>query len=223
MPAVRFLACTLRGETPRRWACALLASAYAFAAAGIPLPAATSKKTDELFPCATCGCGCDSAQSCWQSCCCHTLAERLAWAAKNGVTPPAFALAEAQRTGIDAAGRPLVSAKTVHATLAAKTCCSKRRTCCDSHIKSCCASHHKPKTVTKSGYIVAWRALACHGQSIQWLAAVPMLVTPELLLPNELPLADRLAPPTSAVAIESCDVPTTPPPQRAYLASCAFI
>src|SRR5262245_38509703 len=115
MSAARFLACTLRGETPRRWACALLASTYAFAAAGIPLPVLSSRKTGELYPCAASNCGCDSAEKCWRSCCCHSLAERLAWAAKNGVSPPAFALAEAKRTGLDATGQPIVSAKIVTA------------------------------------------------------------------------------------------------------------
>jgi hypothetical protein len=128
MSAKRFLACALRGETPRSWICALLASGYAFAAAGIPLPVVSSNKSNELFPCATSGCGCDSAERCWRSCCCHTLAERLAWAAENGVTPPAFALAEARRTGLGATGERIVKAKAVTATLAAKSCCSKKRT-----------------------------------------------------------------------------------------------
>jgi hypothetical protein len=215
MSAAQFLARTLRGETPRRWICALLASGYAFAAAGIPLPVATSTKSDQLFPCAAKGCGCDSAERCWRSCCCHTLAERLAWAAKNGVTPPAFALAEAKRAGLDAKGQPIVQAKVVTAAVLAKSCCSKKRTCCDSHTKSCCESHQAPKSETKSDFIVAWRALACHGQSLQWLAAVPTLIAVELEFSNDLAPTAWLRPPASLVASPLSDAPTSPPPERA--------
>ncbi|MFO0838908.1 MAG: hypothetical protein U1D55_10310 [Phycisphaerae bacterium] len=43
----------------------------------------------ERFPCEVCGCGCGSARECWSRCCCHTAVERLAWAIRNGVQPPA--------------------------------------------------------------------------------------------------------------------------------------
>lgn len=215
MSVARFLACTLRGETPRRWACALLASAFAFAAAGIPLPVASSPKTGELFPCAASGCGCDSAEKCWRSCCCHSLAERLAWAARNGVAPPDFALAEAGRAGLDATGQRLVSAKAVHAAVATESCCSKRQTCCDSHSKSCCESHHGPKSEAKSDYVVAWRALACHGQSLQWLAAVPTLISVELDCSHDLAPTAWLLPQASHIASPLADAPNPPPPERA--------
>jgi hypothetical protein len=47
----------------------------------------------ERFPCEGCACGCLSARDCWTNCCCHSPAERLAWARRNGVTPPAYAVA----------------------------------------------------------------------------------------------------------------------------------
>jgi hypothetical protein len=47
----------------------------------------------ERFPCEGCACGCLSARDCWTNCCCHSPAERLAWATRNGVTPPAYAAA----------------------------------------------------------------------------------------------------------------------------------
>lgn len=42
----------------------------------------------EPFPCQSHSCGCASAHQCWTSCCCFTPRQRLAWAIKNGVTPP---------------------------------------------------------------------------------------------------------------------------------------
>lgn len=43
----------------------------------------------ERYPCEACGCGCASAAECWSRCCCHTEHERLVWAIRHGVMPPA--------------------------------------------------------------------------------------------------------------------------------------
>lgn len=64
-------------------------------AVSIPLPIgsvdAEKQAASEPFPCQHCPCGCKTAVQCWTSCCCYTLAERIAWAEKNGITPPAYA------------------------------------------------------------------------------------------------------------------------------------
>lgn len=68
----------------------------------IPIPPATLSQEKDLsqpFPCQHSRCGCQDAASCWQKCCCHTDREKLAWAAKNGVTPPAFVVARAKAEG----------------------------------------------------------------------------------------------------------------------------
>ena len=86
----------------RRCLCALLLGAYVLTATGIPCRCASGPaKSGEAFPCAKNRCGCDSADRCWRSCCCHTLAERIAWARRHGVQPPAFAIAQARAAGID--------------------------------------------------------------------------------------------------------------------------
>jgi hypothetical protein len=48
-----------------------------------------------LFPCWDCGCGCVTAEQCWTNCCCFSPKERIAWARKHGVTPPAYAVLDA--------------------------------------------------------------------------------------------------------------------------------
>lgn len=64
----------------------LLAIAILIAGHGaIPIP---TPPGSEPFPCQQCGCGCATAEHCWSNCCCYTPAERLAWAAANGVEPP---------------------------------------------------------------------------------------------------------------------------------------
>lgn len=55
----------------------------------LPLPMATLKDRSVPFPCQDSACGCRSAAQCWSSCCCNTDAEKLAWANRHSVTPPA--------------------------------------------------------------------------------------------------------------------------------------
>lgn len=54
----------------------------------IPVPIAIEKDLSVAFPCQSKGCGCKNATQCWESCCCHSDSEKLAWARKNGVSPP---------------------------------------------------------------------------------------------------------------------------------------
>ena len=222
MSPARFLARICRGNSLRaalrRCVGGTMIAAYVVVAAGVPLPAIREPaKGGELFPCASCGCGCDSAEQCWQNCCCHTLAERLAWAEKNGVKPPAFAIAAAKLAGLDAGGRPL-TARVVKLTLAAKSCCHAKRDCCKSSAAkhTCCSSHEESKPeIDAANFVVAYRALGCHGQFFNWLAAVPTLISVERELTDRLALVDWLGPHSSAVAGGVTDVPTPPPPERA--------
>jgi hypothetical protein len=82
--------------------------------------------------------------------------------------------------------------------------------------RPCCASRHAaPKEIAESsGGFVAWRALACRGQSLDWLAAVPTLVTVRLELSDQLSFADWLGPTVSSHADGRSDAPTVPPPER---------
>lgn len=57
---------------------------------GVPLLPFVEKDLSQPFPCQSCACACRNADSCWNACCCHTDAEKLAWAAEHGVKAPAF-------------------------------------------------------------------------------------------------------------------------------------
>src|SRR5262249_13627897 len=72
---------------------------YSFLVFGVPLPAAVRKRGDVPFPCQDNPCGCATAEQCWRSCCCTTAEERFAWAARNNVTPPDYAVSPGQTTG----------------------------------------------------------------------------------------------------------------------------
>ena len=85
----------------------LLAGWFLAVAVGLPLEVRlpATKVVDsseaERFPCETCPCGCATADHCWKKCCCHSLASRLAWARREGVRPPQYAIAAAEAAGFD--------------------------------------------------------------------------------------------------------------------------
>ena len=74
---------------------ALLLGGYLVASLGwMPSPAAIARMLGvvqgERFACESCGCGCSSERECWTQCCCHTLAQRVAWAQREGVEIPSY-------------------------------------------------------------------------------------------------------------------------------------
>jgi hypothetical protein len=216
----QILSCSQAVNSAQRLIAFAAALMYLVVAAGVPLPVLKlAAKSGELFPCSDCPCGCDSAEHCWRSCCCHTLAERLAWAEENGVTPPDFALIAAREAGLDSGGRPLTE-KVVRFALATPSCCARRHEhdCCKSATTkhSCCESLAAAPTNSRDlAAIVAWRALGCRGQSLHWLTAVPTLISVELNPSDQLPRVTWLGPHSSDIAAGVADVPTPPPPERA--------
>lgn len=66
---------------------------------GVPLPVRSEKQADEPFPCMHCACSC-TAETCWRHCCCYTHEQKLAWARKHGVVPPAYVLASSHRRSL---------------------------------------------------------------------------------------------------------------------------
>jgi hypothetical protein len=211
---------SVRGENWRAIASGFgtifLAGWYGLLVLGIPLPIASHPtNSGERYPCESCACGCDSAEHCWRSCCCHTLVERLAWAAKNGVKPPDFVLVAAREAGLNSAGRP--HAKPVRVATMTKSSCGIEHSCCSSHDSkpSCAADAHPQHRSKQRDFVVALRALACHGQSFQWLAAVPTLISVDLRVDVKLPLVAWLGPVLSDVAECVAILPSLPPPERA--------
>ncbi len=172
-----------------RFAAVLLALAgYLAAATGVPLPvfpvtASLEKDRSEPFPCMNRPCGCKNALQCWKHCCCTTLAERLAWARKHGVTPP---------RGIDVAAHEEESGPTC---LPAGGCCAAKK----SHTKGCTAGHchaskHASCDASRSSkptcsqrpaedridFIVISALRQCHGLAPLWSFLAAALSPPPL-------------------------------------------
>ncbi|MFM9057705.1 MAG: hypothetical protein ACKOSQ_01015 [Planctomycetaceae bacterium] len=92
---------------------------HALVACGLPLPvgaisaagrrsvaARPGKDRTRPFPCMDKPCGCATAAQCFANCCCHTPAERLAWAKAHRVEPAILAALESRlaASAVTAAG-----------------------------------------------------------------------------------------------------------------------
>lgn len=123
-----------------------------------------SKACSEPFPCQNCRCGCSSAEQCWTSCCCYSLRERLAWAKKNKVAPPAFVayLVELDlELGSEGSKNRSIPSKPKSITEQLR-----RADCCHSFKKTCC---NKSKGTSKakvrsSKNVIRILALKCQGR-----------------------------------------------------------
>ena len=157
--------------------------AYLATATGLPLPhfASAAAEADSTapgsatpYPCMAHRCGCRSAQQCWNACCCMSDVEKLMWAERNGVTPPASLL---WRT----VSKPVVEAP------AGRSCCTKssalpssrspKRSCDQppakaeslASAKSDCAKCESPAVATKD--VVPAAAVASEIHWVSYLAA----------------------------------------------------
>lgn len=159
----------LSRQTRLRRAISLLCVAALLAGAtGVRIPAIQiAKESTELYPCMHCSCGCSNAEMCWRNCCCHTQQEKVAWARKNGVTPPAYVVAAAKLELKESSEG------------AVKCCCCK--------VKSPDEQQNVETAKPASNSLVMFQALKCQGLGGHWvfaplsLPAADRVGTPELL------------------------------------------
>jgi hypothetical protein len=171
--------------------CALLSSAcYLASAAGIHLPIVLVKDIATPFPCMVSRCGCQNAEQCWKSCCCHTAAERLAWARSRNIVPPAelviqaaereHALASRQsaaccrsKTACTVAVRPSRSASRKHCehSVCQSTPLGASVKCA---VKDQGATHTRQGGERNEGLSIV-DALKCHGAGSTWNGVIPAI------------------------------------------------
>lgn len=155
-----------------------------FCASFVPLPvvsrAPIQKDQSAPFPCQHRPCGCQSAEACWKGCCCFTNREKLAWAEANGVTPPAYVIAAAEK-----------EATTPVCTTGG--CCSKATstdvvevTSAKPNADSCCSSaaHFQDDEViaedeTETQFVIGVFLQKCQGQGLFW-NSLPWAILPVL-------------------------------------------
>lgn len=159
---------------------ALCATSLAVATLAIPLPLPQAKDLSEPYPCMNCGCGCANAEMCWRECCCYTHAEKLAWARKNGVTPPSYVLALVERDSreqhavchdgcCEKKGRADEELAHLPPCCRARALAQRKQTCttkvCQSN-ETCCAQHQPAAKKRPAPGMLVLQALKCRGLTV---------------------------------------------------------
>ena len=209
----------------RRFVAVFSLANYLLLLVGIPLPvpaplsAFTRKDQSRPYPCQHHRCGCVSADQCWRQCCCFTHEQKLAWAAANGVVPPAELLAE---THEDHDHGPTETAAHHHSD--AVSCCQTGAAPCEHHGN--CDQHHEQtppadedhfvtadQASEKPQAVIGLHALRCHSGASVWLALTAIMPAVEPLHSNiDLSPSGWLVVPDSLVAFVIL-TPDTPPPR----------
>ena len=187
---------------------------YSLVASGLPLPLGNmgvdatdspaakrlaAKDRSNPFPCMDKPCGCATAEQCFSSCCCHTLAERLAWAKLHNVHSAVLVALE-HRVARDALTDSLVIALPA----------PKKPSCCSSHPParaSCCSSQpaasslppSEPETpgsqereASRSQTVTLRAMLACSGIAAQWFSMAVSLPPPGVDVSITFHVVERL-------------------------------
>ena len=192
---------------------------YTLVASGLPLPVGllapggdavtdtrlAAKDRSRPFPCMDKPCGCATAEQCFANCCCHTPAERLAWAKAHKVETTVLAALE-RRIAADAAP-----------TEPAGGCCAakakRKPACCSADV--CDEPEADPSPAPLQVRSVTLKAmLACGGILTQWLSVGGSLPPPRVALVLEQPLVD-LYPLGDCHSVVSASPPDAPPPRAA--------
>lgn len=190
-------------------------------AVGVPLPAIVFKAIAERFPCELHPCGCVDAEACWRDCCCMSHAEKLAWAKRAGVEPPAYVIA--------AAARQLIADSSGESSAAKSSCCAAKSSCGDAAASctaakpeqaggGCCgAKAQTPEQRSMPGgarFLVLHEAMKCRGLSVTVALLPPSLpVTVAELLP--LPVVVHAVPCTAENLYQSPKLAIDAPPPDA--------
>ena len=201
-----FVSKSARWWSPRAIISLLALGAYLITILGIPLPVAAKKNGDDTpYPCQDHPCGCLSAVECWKSCCCFSPEERLAWAKRNHVTPPSYAVLSSPPSPSGWNDRPAKACENCSdqesGSLEARDCQS--RTCSHDHEPA-----PKPKRIY-SGFM----ALKCKSLATLWVMTGACTMPPQpftlavFFLPLHYLSLDSLS------ASSRSEKPVLPPPR----------
>lgn len=181
----------------------LLLTVYSLSAVGLGIPMPKKSLGSQAYPCRHGSCGCRSAEQCWKSCCCHTDEEKLAWAAKNGVTPPAYVVAAAQRR------------------CGSRSCyASTTRSCCAKSQAGAACDHETASHVVQVKWVSVIDAARCRGESATWMNVIISL--PADTAAHDLNPLQRLCwlPRSVPQRFTSLVISPPEPPPRALSAIC---
>lgn len=120
-------------------------------------------KSGGRYPCESCACGCSSAQHCWDKCCCHTDAQKIEWAERNGIKPPDFLVVRVK------------AQKDTEAKSTLPACCAKARQQQVASAPEKLVSYNQPvqssnAKATNGKLVLMWKAAECKGLKHLWLS-----------------------------------------------------
>jgi hypothetical protein len=200
----------------RRLLAAASLAGFLAATLGVPVivPRGGGKDRSQPFPCMNHRCGCANAEQCWQSCCCFTNTQKLAWAAEHGVEPPQYVFAAAAREKPASLTRSCCQ-------LSVKSCCEKDGSCCDeakhtahdSHADDEQQEHDVARGHWSLDFVLAVKARRCQGQAELWLALGAVAPPPAKFLPNLQQLVCGTIENFLPALAGTSQSPTTPPPR----------
>jgi hypothetical protein len=150
---------------------------YLTQAVGIPLPIRANQAFTTPFPCQNHSCGCQSAEQCWQHCCCFSMKEKLAWAKVRHVTPPPYIQTEAAQGWNAQRQRD----REAESPVKAKSCCGH---CADKTEQAPARIDREPaedRDTESSAWVLGMSARHCQGLGSLWNGSAPSLPAPTIL------------------------------------------
>lgn len=171
------------------------------------------------FPCQDRPCGCGTAEQCWRACCCFSHKEKMDWARRNGVTPPApeTLIVDASSGNAKATHQQRVNSR--------KQVLRSKTKSADAATAACGQSGCELKTVQRkeseletpddqkadSEIVILTFVQHCRGQGPYWYSLPPAVLAPVALTICSVPRSTWLHP-TSVSAPGSFLEPAVPPP-----------
>jgi len=189
---------------------------YLVALVGVPIPQPKLPSGGAPFPCQDHPCGCRSAAQCWGECCCFSREEKLAWAARHNIQPPA-ALTATPASGCTSSG-PHEALCCASERSGAASCCSHAKVAQDRRKSACCGLKSSRKRSPEGRSILLVTSANCRGLAMFWLHGGPAITPPVVSSPLfDGPSLDH---PYSTCLPEYCHTscPPVPPPRRELFA-----
>lgn len=199
----------------RRLIAAVALFAYLVSTVGLPLPASVSKG-GVPFPCQHHACGCATARECWEHCCCYSAPEKLAWARKHHVEPPARLVAEVAAIEAD----PLLASASAKTSHTPKACCAEHQSRAEDHDHShaacgaACCHEHDEHEANSSGvtFVIGIKARQCRGLTDAWCSSGAVMPPPAVGWQFQWDVVGWLT--LDAARLDSGDrTPPIPPPK----------
>jgi hypothetical protein len=227
---------------------------YTLVASGLPLPLGmlaprgdvvadtrlAAKDRSRPFPCMDKPCGCATAEQCFANCCCHTPAERLAWAKARRVEPAVLVALERRVAADPIPSEPVGGCcaatvrqrpacggggerETLPLTTAAADVCADFKSLAaeptDDAAVAACVDASRPETDSlrsrpRVRTVTLTAMLACGGILTQWLSVGGSLPPPRVDLVLAAPLVEH-CPLGDFDAVVWPSPPAAPPPRAA--------